>query len=272
MSIQVRCPNCNTAHRVTDKLAGRELRCPNCESKMQIPSAEEIQAARARRESSKINASRQADAAMAGVTAGDLHHSSYEDDLTNAQRRAKAWRTDDEASDEPIVAAAGGDGDEEEEEVEKFTIPKGMREEAEMDMTPMVDVTFLLLIFFMLTASFTFQKAFSVPTERSDEASTNAVPEEQDLSETVTVQVDENNSFTVLTASSADETPGKQSLIMLLNKAVEEIRGDRGPDADAKLIVQAHTDSKLQAVVDAIDAGAVAQFSEIQVQEVEEFD
>ncbi len=35
--------------------------------------------------------------------------------------------------------------------------------EAELDMTPMVDVTFLLLIFFMVTAAFTMQKSFQVP-------------------------------------------------------------------------------------------------------------
>src|SRR5688572_20269137 len=36
---------------------------------------------------------------------------------------------------------------------------KSAPQEAEMDMTPMVDVTFLLLIFFMVTASFTMQKS-----------------------------------------------------------------------------------------------------------------
>ncbi len=33
----------------------------------------------------------------------------------------------------------------------------------EADMTPMVDVTFLLLIFFMVTAAFTMQSAIVVP-------------------------------------------------------------------------------------------------------------
>ena len=35
--------------------------------------------------------------------------------------------------------------------------------EAELDMTPMCDVTFLLLIFFMVTAAFAMQKSFEVP-------------------------------------------------------------------------------------------------------------
>ena len=45
------------------------------------------------------------------------------------------------------------------------------RAPAEMDMTPMVDVTFLLLIFFMVTAAFAMQKSFHVPTPKSDQPS-----------------------------------------------------------------------------------------------------
>ena len=44
----------------------------------------------------------------------------------------------------------------------------------DMDMTPMVDVTFLLLIFFMITSAFQMQKSFEVPTPSMDQASTDA--------------------------------------------------------------------------------------------------
>ena len=48
-------------------------------------------------------------------------------------------------------------GADEEDEYETFH--RQPREEEELDMTPMVDVTFLLLIFFMVTASFSLQKS-----------------------------------------------------------------------------------------------------------------
>ena len=41
--------------------------------------------------------------------------------------------------------------------------PLSNKSDSEMDMTPMVDVTFLLLIFFMVTAAFAMQKSFQVP-------------------------------------------------------------------------------------------------------------
>ncbi|MCG8448481.1 MAG: biopolymer transporter ExbD, partial [Pirellulales bacterium] len=42
--------------------------------------------------------------------------------------------------------------------------------EDDMDLTPMVDVTFLLLIFFMITAAFALQKALEVPPVEDEEA------------------------------------------------------------------------------------------------------
>ena len=48
-------------------------------------------------------------------------------------------------------------------------IPKKKRvsQEANIDLTPAVDVTFQLLIFFMITASFSLQKAFDVPPAKN---------------------------------------------------------------------------------------------------------
>ncbi len=58
------------------------------------------------------------------------------------------------------------------------------RNDAEMDMTPMVDVVFLLLIFFMITAAFGMQKSISMPDPESDQAAQqSAMPKEQEQTE-----------------------------------------------------------------------------------------
>ncbi len=73
-------------------------------------------------------------------------------------------------------------------------IPKKKRvsQEVEIDLTPAVDVTFQLLIFFMITASFSLQKAFDVPpAKNSDGISMNVQVEMPDSG--VNVEVDREN-------------------------------------------------------------------------------
>lgn len=59
----------------------------------------------------------------------------------------------------------------EEEEEEDLQLGREEPEFEEMDLTPMVDVTFLLLIFFMITASFNLQKKMDMPPATADTAS-----------------------------------------------------------------------------------------------------
>ncbi len=69
---------------------------------------------------------------------------------------------------------------------------KRVGQEADIDLTPAVDVTFQLLIFFMITASFSLQKAFDVPPAKtSDGISMNVQVEMPDSG--VRVEVDRDN-------------------------------------------------------------------------------
>ena len=77
-------------------------------------------------------------------------------------------------------------------------IPKKKRvsQEANIDLTPAVDVTFQLLIFFMITASFSLQKAFDVPpAKNSDGVSMNVQVEMPDSG--VRVEVDRDDTVFV---------------------------------------------------------------------------
>jgi serine/threonine protein kinase len=74
------------------------------------------------------------------------------------------------------------------------TVPKKKRDSqgADIDLTPAVDVTFQLLIFFMITASFSLQKAFDVPPAKTSEGiSMNVQVEMPDAG--VRVEVDRDN-------------------------------------------------------------------------------
>ena len=72
-----------------------------------------------------------------------------------------------------------------------------------IDLTPAVDVTFQLLIFFMVTASFSMQKAFDVPPAKTNEG-VSAIPQTVVPLNGVRVQVDADNSVYVETKKATD--------------------------------------------------------------------
>lgn len=155
-------------------------------------------------------------------------------------------------------------------DVERIAFGKHAREEAEMDMTPMVDVTFLLLIFFMVTAAFSLQKSLQVPTPRPEEASVNV--QQRDPSEdpeTVTVHVDENNTFRVVTSESDVEAPSRQELLIRLREARQGNRQGRRP---TKLLVMANVEASHGHVIAAMDAGSDVGMEQVQLMIVEEND
>lgn len=238
MTIRVQCPECGKKHGVADRLVGRHARCPSCDAPLQIPSAEEIEAARRAREQRR---------AMTQL--------------------AKAIPVAQPVLDaEPLKSPATPDPREEHDEDEPL-FRGAARDETEMDMTPMVDVTFLLLIFFMVTAAFQLQKSIEVPNEKSDEASSAPI-EPEDPPPSVTVQIDEFGAFLVLAPDWEREIPGKQNLIIALRDARNSVIGT----PPSKLIIEAHVDTAWKSVVDAMDAGAETAFSEMEIMDVEQFD
>ncbi len=81
-----------------------------------------------------------------------------------------------------------------EEDEEDQPMGRPAPEFEEMDLTPMVDVTFLLLIFFMITAAFNLQKKIDVPPAKTDESSTTVNQDPED-SATVEAEIDAQNTI-----------------------------------------------------------------------------
>jgi biopolymer transport protein ExbD len=135
----------------------------------------------------------------------------------------------------------------------------------------MVDVTFLLLIFFMVTASFTMQKSLNVPKPETSEASPQ--PQTiQDFNENpdyVIVRVDGNNTFHVGAAAFDDEieAPNEQELLVRLRQARQ---GDAQGNVPSKMLVLANGGATHERVVVAIDAGNDVGMEEVQLVTVED--
>lgn len=141
-------------------------------------------------------------------------------------------------------------------------------EDLEWDITPMVDVAFLLLIFFMLTASFSIQKAIPTGAQEEEKPSRSAVQREKDQIESFYVQIDEYNAYTIVSNEvGTQEASSKQDLILALN----ELKSHYG-EVTPRVIIQAHMMSIHGAVVACMDAARAAGFDNLQMQSVEEFD
>jgi biopolymer transport protein ExbD len=140
--------------------------------------------------------------------------------------------------------------------------------EAKMDMTPMVDVTFLLLIFFMVTAAFNLQKSLDVPTPKPDQPSENVQQRDpQEDPDLVTVQVDRFNTFRVITTDWDVEAPSVPEMLIKLREATQGNSQGRKPST---LLVMASPEALHEKVVAALDGGTAEQMAKIQLMMMED--
>lgn len=155
-----------------------------------------------------------------------------------------------------------------------FRRARMQQEEDDMDMTPMVDVTFLLLIFFMITAAFALQKAIAVPpVEEKEEATAMSMDDLED--DSIVVRVDGDNVYWVSCPAWVEEerAVSKQDMRNLVRAARSGAQpggGASGGPGFSKMLVQASGDATHEFVVAALDAGSGAGVEEIRLVGVED--
>ena len=133
----------------------------------------------------------------------------------------------------------------------------------DVDMTSMVDVTFLLLVFFMVTASFALQKAIATPVPESDSASHN-FQDQQDVF--IDVGADARGACFVRTPNWQQQVVGKQDLTSTLRRSITE------QHESVTIRVFIEEEAMLQALVDALDSATTANPKSISIQQVETLD
>lgn len=162
--------------------------------------------------------------------------------------------------DQPKYKPMAWKGFETEEEPESVPFgQRGKREEAEMDMTPMVDVTFLLLIFFMVTASFKLQKAIEQPPDLSEDPS-DIVMEPEEQTEAIEIEIDEDDNYLIISnETDQEEAIGKTDMWRKVRLVKEN-----SPNAE-RIVIKANENCSHGAVVNAWDASADAGIGEITI-------
>jgi biopolymer transport protein ExbD len=241
MSVKVKCTSCEAVFAVHERVLGSSVKCPRCDFKLTLPTAAqlaEFQQSIAEKaklaEKEKRRAAKRAKLAQQAIL--NVEEPSTPPKAPPIKRRPKRER------------------------------PREKLEEA-WDITPMVDVVFLLLIFFMLTASFSIQKVIRTGRQQSDKPSRNASTDKDPENAGPVVQVDEFNSYALVSADDREEVASKQDLIVALVRLKEQSSGD---EMDT-LTVQAHEESTHGAVVGALDAGRAAKFNRFKTVMVEQF-
>jgi biopolymer transport protein ExbD len=141
--------------------------------------------------------------------------------------------------------------------------PKDSTED-DLDMTPMVDIVFQLIIFFMVTASFSLQKSLEVPPmEEEETAEPRPLEDFEEDPQTVIVRIDGDNIFWVAAPGWTEEreAPSVQDLMVNL-RAARNVSSGTPPN---KLLVMASPDAIHEKVISAIDGGAEVGMDQVQL-------
>ncbi len=134
--------------------------------------------------------------------------------------------------------------------------PEGPSTDGDLDMTPMVDVTFLLLIFFMLTAAYSLQKSIQVPTPKPEEAAAQRTLQD--------VEQDDDYAIVEIRADDmifVDEVaaPSEQELLIKLRDLCQQ------PLGPSSMLVLAHPECHHEAVVMVLDAGSEVGMAKVEL-------
>lgn len=132
----------------------------------------------------------------------------------------------------------------------KTIYPVLQKEQTEIDLTPMLDVVFILLIFFIVTATFTREFGVAVYNPAA------AIPLPDEV-ETISVSIEADNSFHVNGRVLAEGS---------LAPYVMRLRTEF-PDAGFSVLVS--PDAYVEATIAAVDAGRSAGFERIPIAEYE---
>jgi biopolymer transport protein ExbD len=174
MPIRFRCPHCKQLLSVSRKKAGTGVVCPACSQNLQVPAIEGISEPQesAAAPSPGIAPPSEGGGALTHGAAGDvLRFRDPEDEPEFVQPP----RFDPEPSPDTHDTRSVWEtdlGDWEEHPAFHRAPQRSIKDEA--DMTSMVDVTFLLLVFFMITASFSVTKALQTQPPTAEEGTSSA--------------------------------------------------------------------------------------------------
>jgi biopolymer transport protein ExbD len=174
MPIRYRCTHCGLLLSVGTRMAGRQLDCPQCQRPSEVPAV--------------------------SLPEGPLPGGPFPGEAAPLPEVAAQPSPKEAKPAAGAMAPDRFDGKQEASREAEAPLPplefrKRELSQEEMDLTPMVDMTFLLLIFFMVTASFTVQKSidFPAPSPEGKGATQTTFTLDELEERSIMVRIDERN-------------------------------------------------------------------------------
>jgi biopolymer transport protein ExbD len=267
MPILFRCENCNHKLSVSSRKGGSQLKCPKCSAEVMVPVPQakiipEESPQRISKKESLLPPTRELETAPdKSANPGDERAWAPTRELKENPQAAFAPTAPLQPARPPAMGppprpekrfpnppAASG------EEEEEFTLRGPRMEQDEMDLTPMVDVTFLLLIFFMITASFSLTKTIETPPPDPDKQGAKTLQNLDELEMTsIMARIDDQDNVFL------DDEP-----VDVLD--LETVLGDKlRSEQKNELIIQASTQCRHETFVQVFDAATGAGMQKIRL-------
>ncbi len=260
MPIRFRCTHCRRLQAISSRKAGQTVVCALCGQQTLVVALQEPAGGGPQGAAGSEEPIVSGDAGSPGRqhTASDTRQSDCAGGAravrdtggtTSPAAQAPAATTEPSPRPQPAV----------EDDEPTFVTRRASTDFEEMDLTPMVDVTFLLLIFFMITASFSLQKTLPFPPPSPDEkGSQQTLQTLEDFEEdSVIVEIDENNVIYV------EDTPVTDPAAL-----VDALRDAK----KSELVLTAHPDALHETVVKVIDAANEVGMQKIRLAKLAAFD
>lgn len=261
MPLKFRCPDCDELLSAHEEMGGAEITCPICFATCEIP--------RPTHRLKQVKKQPPAPPEDATATEGKTPTApppspsgeSPEPDPSPVAEEPEPPPLPEEVGAAEVTAEA--------EAATAHASPIRLRPrepltDTELDMTPMVDVTFLLLIFFMITAALGLQKSYELPAPDPSRPSSRAVTL-QDLEDDpkyVIVRIDRYDTFHVSAAAweVEQEAPSKPDLLDKLRRARS---GEE--QVPTRMLVMASEETTHERVITALDAGTAVGMEDVKL-------
>ena len=237
---------------ISSRQAGVIVDCPTCGAKTLVPledsfSLETVPPPRTQNEfdPSDLDVPEQSVSSEPHLEEPFSSEKALQNEIAPLESRSEsgAEERDVESVEEPFVP--GDTSDDDDGGDAPLTIRRHNHLDDEMDLTPMVDVTFQLLIFFMVSASFSLQKSIEVPTPDPDQkGASQQVQTIDDLHGTsIIVKIDASNTIWI-----DDEPLGD------VGRLADTLRDKMRREQKTELLVTADNQSLHRTIIAVIDA------------------